>query len=98
MIWHNTLFYETAYSFHAFTGVDGRTIMPVFVQRLVKDAVPATRIEIDTYMAALGFEKISEDGRFTNGIFEVWDLLPRNVLVDDEGDLFVVDAEIKRLQ
>ena len=98
MIWHNTLFYETAYSFHAFTGIDGRTIMPVFVQRLVKDAVPATRIEIDTYMAALGFEKISENGRFTNGIFEVWDLLPRNVLVDDEGDLFVVDAEIKRLQ
>lgn len=98
MVWHNTLFYETAYSFHAFTGVDGRTIMPVFVQRLVKDAFPATRIEIDTYMAALGFEKISENGRFTNGIFEVWDLLPRNVLVDDEGDLFVVDAEIKRLQ
>lgn len=98
MVWHNTLFYETAYSFHAFTGVDGRTIMPVFVQRLVKDAFPATRIEIGTYMAALGFEKISENGRFTNGIFEVWDLLPRNVLVDDEGDLFVVDAEIKRLQ
>lgn len=53
---------------------------------------------IDTYMAALGFEKIGEEGHFTNGEFEVWDLLPRNVLVDDEGDIYVVDAEIKRLR
>ena len=52
---------------------------------------------IDTYMAALGFEKASEKGRFINSEYEVWDLLPRNVLVDSEGDVFVVDAEIKRL-
>ena len=52
---------------------------------------------IDTYMAALGFEKSFEEGRFTNGDYEAWDLLPRNVLVDNEGDIFVVDAEIKRL-
>lgn len=52
---------------------------------------------IDTYMAALGFEKTSEEGRFTNGEYEAWDLLPRNVLVDSEGDIFVVDVEIKRL-
>ncbi len=27
---------------------------------------------IDTYMAALGFEKTSEEGRFTNGTYEAW--------------------------
>ena len=32
---------------------------------------------------------------FTNKEFEVWDLLPRNVLKDSEGDIFVIDAEIK---
>ena len=53
---------------------------------------------IDTYMAALGFVKTSEEGRFTNGEYEAWDLLPRNVLVDSEGDIFVVDAEIKKVQ
>lgn len=53
---------------------------------------------IDTYMAALGFEKGADEGRYTNGEYEVWDLLPRNVLVDDDGDLFVVDAEIRLLQ
>ena len=48
-------------------------------------------------MAALGFEMTSEEGRFTNGVYEAWDLLPRNVLVDSEGDIFVVDAEIKQI-
>ena len=96
MIWHNTLFYETAYSFHAFTGIEGRTIMPVFVQRLVKDAVPATSIEIDTYMAALGFSKMGTEGRFNNQFFELWDLLPRNVLKDSDGDIYIIDVEIKR--
>ena len=46
-------------------------------------------------MAALGFEKTSQEGRFRNSQYEIWDLVPRNVLVDEEGDIFVVDAEIK---
>jgi len=52
---------------------------------------------IDTYMAALGFQKVENEGRFSNGQYVVWDVIPRNVLVDREGDLFVVDAEIKQL-
>ena len=35
--------------------------------------------------------------RFRNSQYEVWDVVPRNVLVDDEGDVFVVDAEIKHI-
>ena len=97
IIMHNDLFYDTAYSFYAFTGFDGRTVMPVFQQRLVKNAQPATNIEIETYMAAIGFSKMAADGRYANAIYEVWDLLPRNVLKDKEGDLFVIDAEIKKL-
>lgn len=92
---YNDLFYDTAYSFFAFTGFDGRTIMPVFKQHLVRDARPATQIEIDTYMAALGFSKVNGEGRYSNGTYEVWDLLPRNVLKDESGDIFVVDAEVK---
>lgn len=92
---HNDLFYDTAYAFHSFTGFDGRNVMPIFQQRLVKDARPAMKIEIDTYMAALGFHKVNNEGRYSNYRYEVWDLLPRNVLRDAEGDLFVVDAEIK---
>ena len=71
--------------------------MPIFVQRLVKDSIPATAIEIDTYMAALGFSKKNSEGRFINQDYEVWDLLPRNVLKDSDGDIYIVDAEIKKI-
>ena len=96
VLWHNNLFYETAYSLYGFTGFNGRTIMPVLQQRLVKDAIPATPIEIETYMAALGFIKKNNEGRYANGEYEVWDLVPRNVLKDKDGDIFIIDAEIVR--
>ena len=97
MLWHNDLFYDTAYSFYAFTGFDGRTVMPVFQQRLVKDAQPATSIEIETFMAALGFTKRNNEGLYVNNMYEVWDLVPKNVLKDKDGDMYVVDAEIRKL-
>ena len=71
--------------------------MPVLQQRLIKNATPATNIEIETYMAAIGFSK-KGDGRFANEKYEAWDLVPRNVLKDNEGDLFIVDAEIRVLK
>ena len=97
VLMHNTIFPDTAYAFYGFAGFDGRTVQPVIVQPRIANAHPATKIMIDTYMAALGFEKTNEDGRFKNNRYEVWDLVPRNVLVDDEGDIFVIDAEIKML-
>ena len=97
LLMHNILFPETAYSFYGFAGFDGRTVQPVIVQPIIANSHPATKIMIDTYMAALGFEKTVEEGRFRNSQYEVWDVVPRNVLVDDEGDVFVVDAEIKHI-
>ena len=98
VLMHNQLFPDTAYQFHGFAGFDGRTVQPVLRQVRVANAHPATQIMIDTYMAALGFEKTNTEGRFSNNTYEVWDLVPRNVLADAEGDIFVVDAEIKHLQ
>ena len=94
---HNEIFPDTFYQLHAFTGFEGRTIMPILKQDFVKDAFPTPQIAIDTYMAALGFNRGETVGRFTNNTYEVWDLVPRNVLVDAEGDIFVVDAEIKQV-
>ena len=94
---HNILFYDTFYSFYGFTGFEGRTIMPILEQRLVKNAVLATQVMIDTYMSALGFTKENNEGRYSNGTYLVWDVVPRNVLVDSDGDIYVIDAEIKRI-
>ena len=93
---HNEIFPDTFYQLHAFTGFDGRTIMPILKQDFVKDASPTPQIAIDTYMAALGFNREGTVGRYSNAIYTVWDLIPRNVLRDQDGDIFVVDAEIKR--
>ena len=97
ILMHNIIFPDTAYTFYGFAGFDGRTVQPVIIQSRVANSRPATQIMIDTYMAALGFEKAATEGRFNNRTYEVWDLLPRNVLVDAEGDIFVVDAEIKQI-
>lgn len=96
-VWmHNEIFPDTFYQLHAFTGFDGRTIMPILRQDLVKDAEPTPQIAIDTYMAALGFNREDVVGRYSNPDYTVWDLIPRNVLRDRDGDIFVVDAEIKK--
>ncbi len=44
-------------------------------------------------MAALGFEK-TDKGRYYNSFISVWDILPKNVIKDSTGDMFVIDAEI----
>ena len=84
IILHNQVFPNTAYKLRGFAGYDGRSVMPVLEQERICKAQPATQIMIDTYMSALGFTK------------EIWDVVPRNVLVDADGDMYVVDAEIKR--
>ncbi|MBR1689086.1 MAG: hypothetical protein IJ710_11285 [Prevotella sp.] len=93
---HNEIFPDTFYQLYAFTGFDGRTIMPILKQDFVKDAEPTPQIAIDTYMAAIGFNRQEQAGRYANETYIVWDLIPRNVLRDHDGDIFVVDAEIKR--
>ena len=95
VILHNTIFPETSYTFYKFTGFKGSTIMPIFRQNFIKNSSPATQIEITTYMAALGFDSTEKKGCYTNSKYKVWDVLPRNVLKDKDGDIFVIDAEIK---
>ena len=93
---HNLIFPDTSYQFCGFAGFEGGTVLPVLSQVRIESAVPATQIMIDTYMVAIGFTKTKQEGRFFNKDFEVWDVVPRNVLVDAEGDIFIIDAEIKR--
>lgn len=71
--------------------------MPVLKQNLITGAEPAPQVAIDTYMAALGFNRQEEVGRYANDEYIIWDLLPRNVLHDSDGDIYVVDAEIRRI-
>ena len=98
ILFHNTIFPNTFYQFYGFAGYDGRTVMPVLCQKRIRNAQPATQVMIDTYMSAIGFTKENTEGRFTNGDYIVWDLVPRNVLIDADGDVYVIDAEIKKAE
>jgi len=97
IILHDFVFPNTAYKLIGFAGYDARSVMPVLKQERICNAHPATQILIDTYMSALGFTKENDEGRYSNGTYVVWDVVPRNVLVDADGDMYVVDAEIKKL-
>ncbi len=97
IVLHNIIFPETFYYLIGFAGYDGRSVMPVLRQDLIKNATPATIIEIDTYMAAIGFTKSTNDRKYYNDTYMVWDVVPRNVLKDNDGDIFVIDAEISTI-
>jgi hypothetical protein len=91
---HNQLFPETRLDFVGLTGFDGRSIYPIYKQRLIDSDIAATPQDIDDYMKALGFEKTG-NGKYSNGEYVVSDLFPRNVLKDANGDLYVIDNIIK---
>lgn len=48
-------------------------------------------------MLSLGFLQ-KDDWTYQNADVEITDLKPKNVLVDVDGDLYVIDAEIKYLK
>jgi hypothetical protein len=94
---HNSIFPPTSYELYGFTGFGNGNVYPIMKQNYIFNTEYATPIEIDTYMSALGFEKVN-DATFTNGDVIVSDLHPRNVLKDADGDLFVVDAEFQKVK
>ncbi len=89
---HNKTFPSSSYEFIGFTGIDGRSIYPIFKQRYIQSATNATPQEIEAYMTTLGFTPIS-DHQYRGDAITISDLRPRNVLKGTEGDLYVVDAE-----
>ena len=82
IILHNLVFPNTAYKLIGFAGYDGRSVMPILEQERICNGQPASQIMIDTYMSALGFTKENDEGRYSNGTYVVWDVVPRNVLVE----------------
>ena len=96
LLLHNAIFPQTAYELQGFTGFGNGSIYPILKQDYIVYDREATPIEIDTYMSAIGFDKVGE-AKYVNGTIEVSDLHPRNVLRDVDGDMFVIDAEFHRV-
>lgn len=91
---YNQLFPSTALRFVGFHAMSTSNVYPVFVQPFVPNARFATNEEIRQYMIKIGFTQEAE-GVYTNEIYRLSDILPKNVLYM-EGDIYVIDAEIIR--
>ena len=91
---HNQLFPDCAYEFIGFAeNRDGKTCA-VLRQPFIQAQREATQQEIDEEMQRLGFRKEMDEGYFTNNDYDIFDAVPNNVLMSDDGHLFFIDTII----
>ena len=93
---HNVMFPETSYALEGFVINDGE-LQPVISQPNVKASRGASAIEVEEFMNKLGYTKIQgTDHDYINkdkGI-KLEDMHDENILVDDDGNVHVVDPVI----
>jgi DNA polymerase III sliding clamp (beta) subunit (PCNA family) len=95
---HNELFPETKYIFKGFYGYvfsNSIALSPIFSQLYISDAEYCPVLKIDEYMKNQGFEKVKEF-TYTKNNITVSDVRPRNVLIQKDSSVYVIDAEFKR--
>ena len=91
---HNQLFPDCAYEFIGFAeNRDGKTCA-VLRQPFILAQREATQQEIDEEMQRLGLHKEQDAGYFTNADYDIFDAVPNNVLMGDDGRLYFIDTII----
>ena len=94
----NKIFPLGEYELVGFAGFGNGSVYPIVKQRFVSDATFATKEQIDNYMQSLGLKSTSKEGEYTNGEYVVSDVRPRNVLVSKQGNIYVIDADVKKAE
>lgn len=90
---HNQLFPDCAYKFIGFSENQDGKICAVLCQPFILAQREATQQEIDEELVRLGFHK-ELDGYFTNDKYDIFDAVPNNVLMGDDGHLYFIDTII----
>ncbi len=91
---HNLYFKDCAYTLVGFSTNQSGKVCAVLAQQVVTNARLATTEEIKGQLEHLGFHAEDNGEYFTNGIHDIFDAVPNNVLVDDKGHIFFVDTII----
>jgi DNA repair protein RadC len=97
---HNQIFTNVPYKIIGVSENSLGEVSIVLEQPFVPATRQATQFEIDQFLKDRGFwlTKTRSNGMgFTNGKFEIWDAEPRNVLADDNGNLYFIDTVIQSL-
>ena len=91
---HNKLFCNVPYQMIGFAYNSQQEFCAVLIQPYILAEREATEDEIATYMKALGFEMDYYD-EYHNSEYEVFDVVPNNVLYGIDGDLYFIDTQIR---
>lgn len=91
---HNKLFGNVSYQMIGFAYNSQQEFCAVLIQPYILAEREATEDEIATYMKALGFEMDYYD-EYHNSEYEVFDVVPNNVLYGIDGDLYFIDTQIR---
>lgn len=91
---HNKLFGNVPYQMIGFAYNSKKEFCAVLIQPYILAEREATEDEIATYMKALGFEMDYYD-EYHNSEYEVFDVVPNNVLYGIDGDLYFIDTQIR---
>ena len=93
---HNTYFPDCAYTLIGFAeNRDGKTCA-VLSQPYIISGREATEEEIREELIRLGFIPQMDGEYYTNGIHDIFDASPNNVLVGIDGNLYFIDTIIYR--
>ena len=91
---HNKLFGNVPYQMIGFAYNSQQEFCAVLIQPYILAEREATADEIAAYMEALGFEMDYYD-EYHNSEYEVFDVVPNNVLYGIDGDLYFIDTQIR---
>ena len=91
---HNRYFNNVPYSLIGFSYNSQKEFCAVLTQPYIKAEREATEDEIAEYMQALGFEMDYYD-EFHNNEYEIFDVVPNNVLYGIDGALYFIDTQIR---
>jgi hypothetical protein len=93
---HNQMFPEAPYALEGFVENDGQ-LEPVISQPHVRASKGATPVDVEKLMRSMGYQKVEgkkHDYYNKEKGIRVEDMHDENVLMDDDGNLFVVDPVI----
>lgn len=88
----NILFPNVPISMQGF-GIRNGNPAIVFTQKYIRDMRCAKESEVDSYLLKIGLHKVNKYN-YSNDIFTITDVMGKNVLADDNGNLFFIDPNI----
>ena len=91
---HNQYFTACPYELLGFSQNREGKICAVLCQQLVVNAREATLEEIKAEFKRIGFHADDNGEYFSNGIHDIFDAVPNNVLVGDDGNFYFIDTII----